>query len=371
MLESDDSISEDSFVPRPSSQIAAAGLQRPNSRVAVPRPATPMYLDKNENPDPRLQAWYQTILQELSPVSLSTYPDLGPLYEQLARWLGIPPEQLYLTAGCDGAIERTFGIFVAPGDRVLLTKPTFAMYPIYASAYGAKVDFLSYRRTDLGPELLLSEVLSAIEQRMPRLFCLPNPDSPTGTVFDEDDLHQIVETCGRTGTIFLVDEAYHPFSEVTAARFPVANPHVLVARTFSKAWGLAGLRAGYMIGHPETVEWFHRTRPMYEIGGFADAFLLRAISEPSQMLESVARLNAGRDYFAAAMTELGFPCLPSGGNFVHVAFGERAEDVHCALASLVLYRADANDPCLSGYSRFSSTTVELFEPVIETISTVL
>jgi len=123
MLESDDAMSQHSFVAQRSSQIAAAGLQRPNSRAAVPRPATPTYLDKNENPYPRLQAWYQTILQELSPVSLSTYPDLGPLYEQLARWLGIPSEQFYLTAGCDGVIERTFGIFVALGDRVLLTKP--------------------------------------------------------------------------------------------------------------------------------------------------------------------------------------------------------------------------------------------------------
>ncbi len=163
MLEPDDAISQDSFVPQPSSQIAAAGLQRPNSRVAAPRPATPMYLDKNENPDPRLQAWYQTILQELSPESLSTYPDLGPLYEQLARWLGIPPEQLYLTAGCDGAIERTFGII---GDR----------------------------RTDSGPGLILSELLLSTGQGG------PNADSPTGTLCGEDDLHRIVETCGRTAT---------------------------------------------------------------------------------------------------------------------------------------------------------------------------
>ncbi len=162
MLESDDAVSPDSFVPRPSGQIAAAGLQRPNSRAAMPRPATPMYLDKNENPDPSLQAWYRTILQELSPESLSTYPDLGPLYEQLARWLGIPPEQLYLTAGCDGAIERTFGSI---GDR----------------------------RTDPGPGLILNGLLS-IEQG------LPSADSPTGTLCGEEGLHKIVETCGRTAT---------------------------------------------------------------------------------------------------------------------------------------------------------------------------
>ena len=359
------------LAPAPVPRIAAAWLERPNSRKATPRDHGPLFLDKNENSDPQLHKWLMGLLQRIPGNALSTYPDLGPLYGLLADWLEVPVEQLVLTTGCDGAIQRTFEIFVEPGDIVLLTKPTFAMYPVYASAYGAKVDFLQYARSETGPKLELERVLAAIKNLRPRLFCLPNPDSPTGNLFSNAELHRIVEACGSVKTVLLIDEAYHPFSPVTAAPFVALNPHVLVTRTFSKAWGLAGLRAGYIIGHPEIIEWFHKTRPMYEIGGFANSYLTQALMEPTEMTASVARLAAGKALFSSAMTSLGFKVLPSGGNFQHVAFGQKSEKIHAALRPHVLYRADSNDECLRGYSRFSSTTPELFWPIIEVITTCL
>ena len=355
--------------PFPVERIAAAGLERPNSRKATPRRSGPLYLDKNENSDPQIRVWLNGLLSRVPGDALSTYPDLGAVYCLLASWLGVPIEQLFLTTGCDGAIQRTFDVFVEPGQTVLLTSPTFAMYPVYANQYDCNMEFLTYARTEVGPELSLDRIVNAVETLRPRLFCLPNPDSPTGNVLNVADLQHVVDACRSAGTILLIDEAYHPFSPVTGAPFVATNPHVLVARTFSKAWGLAGIRAGYVIGHPETVEWFHKTRPMYEIGGLANAVLLEALKEPSEMTASVARLAAGKTFFSEAMTSLGFRVLPSGGNFQHEAFGERAEMIHDALRPHVLYRANSMEDCLRGYSRFSSTTKELFEPIIEVIGT--
>jgi histidinol-phosphate aminotransferase len=356
------------FTPDPVARIATAGLERPDSRHSGARPLGPLFLDKNENSDPELHRWLTRLLGRVPNNALSTYPDLGAVYGLLADWLQMPVEQLALVSGCDGAIQRTFEVFVNPGDKVVLTKPTFAMYPVYAAAYGARVEFLNYERSDRGPELPLDRILSAITNLRPRLFCLPNPDSPTGNVMAASELQVVMEICRSAETILLIDEAYHPFSQVTAAPFTASNPHVLVARTFSKAWGLAGLRAGYLIGSPETIEWFHKTRPMYELGGFANACLTQALLEPAEMTASVARLTDGKNCFFEAMDGLGFKVLPSGGNFQHVAFGMHAEKIHAALSPHVLYRADSKDDCLRGYSRFSSTTPELFEPIVDLIT---
>ena len=353
---------------RPVPRIFAAELLRPNSRDSNPRDFGPLYLDKNENSDPRLREWLQSLLGHMPDGVLSTYPDLGPLYSALSQWLGVPSEQLVLTAGCDGAIQRTFEMFVDAGDRVLLTKPTFAMYPVYGRAFGAEISYLTYTRSDTGPILDFEMVLETVGRLEPRLFCLPNPDSPTGHLFTISELTRIADLCAETGTILLIDEAYYPFSAITAAPLVSTRPNVLVARTFSKAWGMAGLRAGYLIGYPETIEWFHKTRPMYEIGGFANGFLLAALDEPENMQASVVRLNAGKQVFENAMTSLGFQVLPSVANFQHISFGNHASKVHEALAGQVSYRIDSEDECLKGFSRFSSTTPELFAPIIRTIT---
>lgn len=356
------------FSPVPVPRVLNAGLRRPDSRKSIPRPDGLLLLDKNENTDPALKAWLDRIQARISAVSLSTYPDLGPLYAELSNWLGVPSDQLVLTTGSDGAIHRIFEMFVEPNDAVLLTQPTFAMYEVYANAFGARVHSLEYERTESAPKLDLNRILTAIEELRPRLFCLPNPDSPTGNVLSLTDLEQVIRACGSAGTVLLIDEAYHPFTPITAVPFVASNPHVLIARTFSKAWGLAGLRTGYLVGHPETIEWFHRTRPMYEIGEYANAFLSVAIKDHAEMTASVARLTAGKIFFAESMTSLGFRMLASGGNFQHVAFGDSASRIHSALRPFALYRADSDFDCLRGFSRFSSTTRDLFSPIVDVIS---
>jgi len=107
---------------------------------------------------------------------------------------------------------------------------------------------------------------------------------------------------------------------------------------------------------------------MYEIGEYANAFLTIAVKEHDQMSASVERLNVGKDYFAEAMTSLGFKMLPSGGNFQHVAFGSSAPRVHAALEPHVMYRTDSEFECLNGFSRFSSTPDYLFRPIVELIA---
>lgn len=343
-------------------------LMRPDWTAGVARDPRLLWLDKNENTDPHLGAIVQRVVAEVDPMALSTYPECTPLYRKLADYLGASPEKLLLAAGSDGVIRSVFEAFVNPGDVVMHTVPTFAMYSVYARMYGAQTVSLEYHGGDAGPSLPTDAVVSAITDTRPKVVCLPNPDSPTGTVFPPEDLRRIIETAGRVGALILIDEAYYPFYDRTVLAWLDEFPNLVIARTFAKAWGLAGLRIGYAVSSPEVARLLHKVRPMYEVNTLAVVATERMLDYHGEMLASVKRLNAGRDAFVSAMKRLDLQTLRTEGNFLHVAFGPAARDVHLALEGLVLYRKDSSEPCLRGFSRFTATTEERFQPVIKRIT---
>lgn len=356
-------------IPKPS--VADPELCRPLWTKGTSRDSKILWLDKNENVDPQLAALTHQIVCEVSRESLYSYPECAPLYNRLGKYLGVASDHLLLTAGSDGAIRSVFEAFVSPGEIVVHTLPTFAMYSVYARMYGAKTVPLEYEPSEEGPVLFLDKTLSIIRGSRPRLVCLPNPDSPTGTVFSESDLRTIIEVAGSVGSLILIDEAYYPFYPKTVLPFTNEYPHLIVAQTFSKAWGLAGLRIGYCAACPDLVQFLHKVRPMYEVNTLAVAVVDRMLDFSNEMLKSVQRLNAGKVAFLSAMKFLGFKVLQGHGNFLHVAFGSHASQIHEALKKRVLYRQNFNEPCLRGFSRFSAATVELFQPVIECIRSVI
>lgn len=311
------------------------------------------------------------ILRELDPINLGAYPDCGEVYRKLARWLEVSTDSLILTPGSDGVIRMTFEAFIDEGDKVVHTAPTFAMYSVYCQMFGARVDALAYEKGPRGPSLSVERILAHLDRVRPRLFCLPNPDSPTGTVLCLAELRAVVELCARIDTVVLIDEAYHPFHDATCILWTREFRHLVVARTFAKAWGLAGLRVGYAVGHPDILRYFHKLRPMYEVSTIGVAFIERVLDHVEAMTASVRRLNNGKRYFVEEMTKLGFDTLPTHGNFQHVAFGEYGPAIHAALSNKVVYRVASNDPCLAGYSRFTVAPDAIMAQVVGLIKQVV
>lgn len=358
-------------LPEPRRPIADPALTRPDWIRPQPRDPARLWLDKNENTDPELSAVVTGIMRSLPSEAYFTYPDAAALYARLAEWVGCRAENLLLAAGSDGVIRAAFETFVAEGDPVVLTVPTFAMYPVYCRMFGARMVGLEYQPSPTGPRLDAETIVAAIARERPKLVCLPNPDSPTGTVFAEAALEAIVAAAGKAGAAMLVDEAYHPFHRPTVAGWIERHPHLIVARSTGKAWGLAGLRVGYAVASAPMARLLHKVRPMYEVNTVAVHAFERMLGHADAMLASVARLEAGKAAFLAAMRGLGLRTLDGAGNFLHVAFGPHAEAVHGALDDLVHYRKDFAEPCLKGFSRFSATTPALFAPVIERIRAVV
>lgn len=353
---------------RPRRALLNPALQRPSALNSVPRSEDQLWLDKNENLDPQLNALSRDVLSSISPLTLSTYPEAGALYRKLAAWVGVSPESLLLTPGSDGAIRLAFEAFVEPGDPVIHTTPTFAMYPIYGQMFGAEVHEIVYERTDGGPRLSVPALIESVRRHRPKLVCLPNPDSPTGTILDPHVLREILTECEAAGSVLLIDEAYHPFYAWSAVAWTSQSEHLIVARTFAKAWGVAGLRIGYAVAHPSTIALLHKMRPMYEVSTLAVEFMSRMLDRSADMAQAVARIEAGKKFFVERMRSLGFVVLPTEGNFVHVAFAESGPAIHAGLADKVLYRAAFTHPCLAGYSRFTVAPREIMAQVGDLIS---
>ena len=354
--------------PTPRPAVADSGLVRPDWTVDSQRDPHMLWLDKNENTDPELTAVVAQAVAGLPDHAAYAYPESGPLYHKLADWLGLEPENLLLAAGSDGAIRAAFEAFVSPGEFVIHTSPTFAMYGVYCRMYGAEARPVDYRPSEAGPWLDVEDLLAAIGDQHPRLVCLPNPDSPTGTVFDQNAMRAIIEAAGAVGAVMLVDEAYYPFHADTVLPWIKDYPHLMVTRSMGKAWGLAGFRIGYAAAAPDLARALHKVKSMYEAGTMAMAVFEAMLDRVDAMEASVRRLLAGKVLFAEAMRGLGLGVLEGHGNFIHVAFGSHAEKVHAALADIAYYRRDAAEPCLAGFSRFTVTTPELLRPVIERIA---
>ena len=352
-------------------ELLSNDLTRPEWVEQVHRDPEKIWLDKNECSDSKMRKIVLKSLIESSSEATYAYPDLDTLYSKIAKFSKVSPENILITAGSDGAIRACFETCIAPGDKIVLTRPTFAMYSVYSKIYGAKVTWLDYSATDNGPDLGVDAFIRAIKKNTPKMVCLANPDSPTGTIFIPSDLEKIVIAAAKVGAIMLIDEAYHPLYQWTAAPWIYQYKHLVVVRSFSKAWGAAGLRVGYAIADSELITYLHKQKPMYEIGAVSAKAIENLLDYEKEMYLSVGRINAGKRYFQDKMRELGLVTYESEGNFLHVKFGQYSDKIHEILKNKVYYRKDFSEISLEGYSRFSVTTKEQFLPIVKSITSVV
>lgn len=342
-------------------------LSRPDWTVDVSRDEDLLWLDKNENIDPVLSEQLNTLLKNLKPFSVNTYPETAKVYKKLAEKNKMSPQNFLLTNGSDGSIRMVFDVFIDPGDKILHTNPTFAMYSVYSKMFGAQQIALDYEMAEGNPRINLDKFFQLIKTEKPKLVCLPNPDSPTGTVLNEKELNELIALTGDMNILLLIDEAYFPFYEKTVLPLVNTYSHLLVCRTFSKAWGAAGVRVGFLAGHPEVMKIIHKNRAMYELSTISTEFVNVLLDHEEWMQATVDRLKAGKLYFEKELNSLGFKTTTTHGNFIHVDFENKRKTIEDALKSIVLFRSTFKGTCLENHSRFSLGTKEQFEETIKVI----
>jgi histidinol-phosphate aminotransferase len=243
---------------------------------------------------------------------LTGYPSADSLYEQLSQSLGVPRERLLLTAGSDSAVRAVYQALLQPGDAVVSLEPSYAMYQVYAQMFQARaVEITIPRSLKVDRQQLLEAIAPGV-----RLVMLANPNQPTGTLLDEEYLLRVLERAARIQALVAVDEAYFPFSRHTMLPHTGEFPNLLVIRTLSKAAGLAGLRIGFAVGHPEVVQSLWKLRPANDINSMAILCAREMLAVPELIEDYVADVEAGKETLAAVAAELGLSPVPTATNFM-------------------------------------------------------
>ena len=309
-------------------------------------------LDFNENTlacSPKVRE----ALGRITTGDMTRYPQREPVEAIVAQHLGLAPAQLALTNGVDEAIHVLFETFLDEGDELLLPVPTYTMYEVYASATDARVVAV---QADADLQFPYERLLAAITPRT-KIVAIANPNSPSGSVATRA---QLIEVASRAPhAVVLVDEAYFHFHGETVMDLIGVVPNLMVARTFSKAYGLAGLRLGLLAGPVELMRWVRRVLSPYSVNSLALACLPPALEDTAYLDWYVGEVLTARTEFEAALDQAGVRRWPSRANFVLVEIGKQhAEFSRLMRAAGVLVRDRSSDPGCDGRLRITIGTRE-------------
>jgi histidinol-phosphate aminotransferase len=325
-------------------------------------PDIELRLDMNESTtgcSPRVLAK----LNSMDARTLARYPRREDGEKLVAESLGVAPAQLLLTNGADEAIDLLCRAYLEPGDEIVVVVPTFAMYEVFAQMENAKVV-----RVPTGPEFSFPTqgVLAALNSKT-RIVVICNPNNPTGMVVARADMLKIIQAASDAA--ILLDEAYFDFCGQTLIDQIGKLPNLFIARTFSKAYGLAGLRLGVMIGDQEQTSVLRRMASPFNVNAFAMECLAAALSDRQFVANYVSQIVASREWLRRELEQLQFKCWPSEGNFILCRFGEDRKAILEALhARRISLR---NRPDCEGCVRITIGTQPEMERLVAELKQVL
>ncbi len=283
----------------------------------------------NENPLGCSEQAKAAIQGELT--EMARYPDGGgfALIKALADKHNIDPACITLGNGSNDVLDMIARVFLAPGVESLFSQYAFAVYPISSQAVGAKLNMAPAK--DFGHDL--EEMLNRIGEQT-RVVWIANPNNPTGTWLNAEEL-EIFVAAVPSNVIVVVDEAYIEYvGEETypdASQWLAKYPNLIVTRTFSKAYGLASLRVGYGLSHPQVADLLNRVRQPFNVNSMAQAAALAALDDQAFIERCVSANNAGMQQLTAGFEALGLDYIPSVGNFIVLDLKKPAEEVDQAL----------------------------------------
>jgi histidinol-phosphate aminotransferase len=315
-------------------------------------------LDFNENTDgcsPRVLAR----IREITAEDLARYPEREPVERIVAAQLELAPEQVLLTNGVDEGIHLLCEAYLEPQDEVIVVTPTFSMYEIFAEATGATVVRV---QCDEDLRFPYDKVLARISDST-RLVAVASPNNPTGSVASREQLLSIAKRAPYAA--LLVDEAYFDFHGKTVIADVAALTSLFVARTFSKAYGMAGLRAGILAGPREQMPIVRRVSSPYSVNAVALLALPEALADSEYIASYVAQVKAGRARLENELQEAGIVWWPSEANFVLMRIGERHREFVDAMRQRgILVRDRSADPGCNGCVRITLGTSDQTERML-------
>lgn len=284
-----------------------------------------LLLDFNERTIPVSDAICNALCDYINSGALQKYPAYGDIVEKLADYLGAKPDQVMVTNGSDQGIDLVVRAIVEPGSQAIIPSPSFAIYRQCAEVENAEIIEPAYSIESGFP---LQEVLEAINERT-RLIVVPNPNNPTGTGVDVDQIEQLLKAAPEA--VVLIDECYFEYSGVTAMGLVEQYANLVIARTFSKTWGLPSLRIGMLISQADNIDQLLKIRGPYDVNQLAVVAVEAALANPEYTRDYVAEvMSVSRPMLESWLTEHQVAYWPSTANFLWT-FPDRAEELNSYL----------------------------------------
>jgi histidinol-phosphate aminotransferase len=284
------------------------------------------------------------------------YAELTP---RLAAYCGVTPDHVVVGAGADEILDVVAKAFLDNGDRVVIPAPTYPMYAIVSEQLGAVLRRVPLRE-DFSPDV--DGLVAAAADAKVLWYCCPN--SPTGNATDPGRLEELVSAAP---CLVVVDEAYAEFAGWSAAPLVARHPNLVVVRTMSKAFGMAGMRLGWAVGQPDVVELLNRVRPPNSVSRVTARLGAAALDDLASMREHVRQVVEQREPLAAGLRALGAGVDPSVTNFLLTAWSG-PEEARSAAAWLeargMVVRNYADHPVLPGHLRVTVRTAEQNERLL-------
>jgi histidinol-phosphate aminotransferase len=304
-------------------------------------------LDFNENtlsPSPRVLERLRQVTAE----GLTKYPEREGVERIAAEHFGLQADQVLLTNGVDEAIHLVCAAFLEETDEALISTPTFFMYEV---SVRMMTSHLTRVQADASLEFPYQRFLAAITPRT-KLILIASPNNPTGAVVSRD--HLLAICAAGPQAVVMIDEAYYHFFGETLFADVGKVPNLLVARTFSKAYGLANLRIGLLTGNTALIKFVRKVSSPYNVNGVALDCLPVALADDAYVAWYAEQVNAGRARMMDGLRALGVGFFPSHANFVLMKIGAKhAELVRAMRARGILLRDRSTDPGCDGFVRIT------------------
>jgi histidinol-phosphate aminotransferase len=257
-------------------------------------------------------AWELTVL-DAPRLAANEYPHASnePLRSALALRLGVPADQVVVTSGADEALFLIASVFLGPDRTAIVADPSFSMFRVVSEAVGAEMRKVA---VDEDWDLSRGPLLQAVRDPAVGVVWLCNPNNPTGRQISQELLEAVLEAAPHAAVV--VDEAYYEISGQTLAPLILGSPNGVLVRTFSKGYGLAGARVGYLVAQKEVTRSVESVRLPQNMTAFGITAACRALADQAGLRERVAAIVAERGRFARELLQRGWELVPSTANFV-------------------------------------------------------
>ncbi|MBU0536526.1 MAG: histidinol-phosphate transaminase [Nanoarchaeota archaeon] len=258
-------------------------------------------------------------LREINMEDLSSYPEYSEIRKKLADYLNVDFSEIVLTNGADEAINVVMQTYLDKGDEIVMPTPTFVMFEVVASIIGAKVKQVLYNDDLSFPA---EEVIKNIDENT-KAVILVNPNNPTGTAIRNDDLIKIVEKASSNGVnaAVIIDEAYYQFYGKSAKNLIRRYGNIVILQTFSKAFGLAGLRIGCIISNKDCISEISKVLSPYSVNAAAVTAVKAALDDIDYVDRYILEVKQNREWLRKELGNMGIKTFPSDTNFIVADFG--------------------------------------------------